>query len=123
MRNREVAKFLLRLDFMVASVMFIAAFSILFMLIYSPFSVAAWFSVTDERSMIVTVAFYIVAVAAMLLSKVVMRSMQSRVRISTPDISSVAARRDLCDNVVIHRLYPSNHARDRLLVTIYTACI
>ena len=84
MRNREVAKFLLRLDFMVASVMFIAAFSILFMLIYSPFSVAAWFSVTDERSMIVTVAFYIVAVAAMLLSKVVMRSMQSRVRISTP---------------------------------------
>ena len=84
MRNREVAKFLLRLDFMAASVMFIAAFSILFMLIYSPFSMAAWFSVTDERSMIVTVAFYIVAVAAMMLSKVAMRWIHRRIRISTP---------------------------------------
>lgn len=84
MKNREVAKFLLRLDFMVTSVLFIAVFSILFMLIYTPFSMAAWFDVTDERSMFVTFAFYIVAVATMIISKVAMRWAQGIIRISTP---------------------------------------
>ena len=69
---------------MVTSVLFIAVFSILFMLIYTPFSMAAWFDVTDERSMFVTFAFYIVAVATMIISKVAMRWAQSRIRISTP---------------------------------------
>ena len=84
MGNREVAKYLLRLDFMVTSVLFIAVFSILFMLIYTPFSMAAWFDVTDERSMFVTFAFYIVAVATMIISKVALRWLQGRIRISAP---------------------------------------
>ena len=46
MKN-EVPKFLLKLDFMMKSVAFIAAFSILFMLIYTPFSVTAWFDNND----------------------------------------------------------------------------
>ncbi len=84
MKKKEVAKFLLRLDFMVTSVLFIAVFSVLFMLIYTPFSMAAWFDVTDERPMIVTIAFYIVAVATMIISKVGMRWAQRRISITTP---------------------------------------
>lgn len=84
MNNREIAKFLLRLDFMVTSVLFIAVFSILFMLIYTPFSMAAWFNLSDERSMFVTIAFYIVAVATMIISKVGMCWAQRRICISTP---------------------------------------
>ncbi len=69
---------------MVTSVLFIAVFSILFMLIYTPFSMAAWFNLTDERSMFVTIAFYIVAVATMIISKVGMFWAQRRICISTP---------------------------------------
>ena len=84
MKSKEVAKFLLRFDFMVTSVLFIAVFSMLFMLIYTPFSMAAWFDVTDERPMVVTIAFYIVAVATMIISKVGMRWAQRKICISTP---------------------------------------
>lgn len=69
---------------MVTSVLFIAVFSILFMLIYTPFSMAAWFNLSDERSMFVTIAFYIVAVATMIISKVGMCWAQRRICISTP---------------------------------------
>ena len=81
--GRETAKYLFRLDFMVLSVMFIAAFSVLFMIIYAPFSMAAWFDVTEEQPMFVTVAFYIVAVATMLLSKIALRWIVRRFEIST----------------------------------------
>ena len=81
--SRESAKYLFRLDFMVSSVMFIAVFSILFMLIYSPFSMAAWFNVTEEQPMFVTIAFYIVAVATMLISKISMRWVWQRYGLST----------------------------------------
>lgn len=84
MKNREVTKFLFRLDFMVMSVLFIAVFSVLFMLIYTPFSMSAWFDVTDERSMFVTIAFYIVAIATMIISKIAMRWAQRKITISAP---------------------------------------
>lgn len=82
--GKEVSKYLFRLDFMVSSVLFIAVFSILFMAIYTPFSMAAWFDVTEEQPMVITVSFYIVAVATMLISKIAMRWMQRKVCISTP---------------------------------------
>lgn len=81
--GRKAAKYLFRLDFMLSSVMFVAVFSILFMLIYSPFSMAAWFNVTEEQPMFVTIAFYIVAVATMLISKIAMRWVWQRYGIST----------------------------------------
>ena len=80
--NRETAKYLFRLDFMVLSVIFISVFSILFMIIYAPFSMAAWFDVTEEQPMFVTIAFYIVAVATMLISKIGMRWVHRRFDIS-----------------------------------------
>lgn len=82
--SREVSKYLFRLDFMVLSVLFIAVFSILFMFIYTPFSMAAWFDVGDERLMLGTFVFYIVAVAALLISKLAMRWAQRKITISIP---------------------------------------
>lgn len=84
MKN-EVPKFLLKLDFMIKSVAFIAAFSILFMIIYTPFSVTAWFDVTDVRHLVLTVGFYIVAISALIMSKVCMRWAQNRICI-TPTV-------------------------------------
>ena len=82
--SREVSKYLFRLDFMVSSVLFIAVFSILFMLIYSPFSMAAWFDIGDERQMLGTIGFYIVVIAAMFMSKLVLFWIIRRLAISTP---------------------------------------
>lgn len=84
MKN-EVPKFLLKLDFMIKSVAFIAAFSILFMIIYTPFSVTAWFDVTDVRHLALTVGFYIVAISVLIISKICMRWAQNRICI-TPTV-------------------------------------
>ncbi len=82
--GREVSKYLFRLDFMVLSVLFIAVFSILFMVIYSPFSMAAWFDIDNERQMFGTIIFYLVAVGAMISSKLAMRWVQRKINISIP---------------------------------------
>ncbi|MBP3482440.1 MAG: LytTR family transcriptional regulator DNA-binding domain-containing protein [Alistipes sp.] len=83
MKSHEVPKFLLKFDFMIGSVAFIAIFSILFMLIYTPFSVAAWFDIFDGRSLSMTVMFYVAAVALMMISKVLMVWVQNRITVTT----------------------------------------
>jgi len=82
MRSQEVPKFLLKFDFMIGSVVFIAIFSILFMIIYAPFSVAAWFDIFDERNLSMTAAFYLAAVAVLMISKMFMVWAQSRITVT-----------------------------------------
>lgn len=100
MKN-EVPKFLLKLDFMMKSVAFIAAFSILFMLIYTPFSVTAWFDVTDGKHLAMTVGFYLVAISFMIISKICMRWAQNKICIT----STVYVLWLLCEAIVISLLY------------------
>ena len=82
MRSREIPAFLLKLDFMIGSVAFIAIFSILFMIIYTPFSVAAWFDIFYDRNLSLTVAFYMAAVALLMISKVCMVWAHGRISIT-----------------------------------------
>lgn len=82
MKNREIPKFLLRLDFMIGSVVFIAIFSILFMIVYTPFSVAAWFDIFDEYNLSLTVAFYAAAIVLLMISKGLMVWAQGRITIT-----------------------------------------
>lgn len=101
MMKNEVPKFLLKLDFMIKSVAFIAAFSILFMLIYTPFSMTAWFDVTDGRHLAMTVGFYLVAIAVMIISKIGMRWVQNHITVT----STVYLLWLLGETVVISLLY------------------
>ena len=78
-KNPEIPKFLLDKRYLFGSVVFIMTFSFLFMAIYTPFSNTAWFDVTNRLDLGMTVAFYIVAVAIMFVSKMLMNTMQSRI--------------------------------------------
>lgn len=84
MAKREIPEFVFKLDFMLGSVAFIVVFSVLFMIIYAPFSLTAWFDIFDERQLSITVSFYISAIAVMVLSKIAMMWVNSKLPISIP---------------------------------------
>lgn len=71
-KNKEIPKFILDKRYLIGSVVFVFTFSILFMAIYSPFSMTAWFSIYDKDHLGMTTAFYIVALAILLISKMMM---------------------------------------------------
>ena len=78
-KEKELPKFLLDKRYLVGSVFFILTFSVLFMAIYSPFSSTAWFSISDVKHFGMTVAFYIVGLAILSISKLIMYNSQSRI--------------------------------------------
>lgn len=78
-KDKELPKFLLDKRYLLGSVFFILTFSVLFMAIYSPFSSTAWFSLTNIQDFGMTAAFYLVALAIMLISKLIMYNSQAQV--------------------------------------------
>lgn len=81
-KNCDIPKFLLDKRYLSGSVFFIFLFSVLFMFLYSPFSMTSWLSLTDVQHAGMTLSFYVVAVAILLVSKSVMSMVQSRMRIT-----------------------------------------
>jgi DNA-binding LytR/AlgR family response regulator len=79
-KNREIPKFLLDKRYLFGSVVFILTFSILFMAIYAPFSNTAWFGVRSVMELNMTITFYIVALAIMFISKMLMNTYQKHIR-------------------------------------------
>ena len=79
-KNAEIPKFILNKQYLTGSVLFILTFSILFMAIYAPFSNTAWFSIHSMNRLGMTMAFYIVALSILFISKLAMHSMQDRIR-------------------------------------------
>lgn len=82
MNKVEIPKYLLRLDFMLKSLAFIVVFSVMFMIVYTPFSLTAWFDIFDRQHLWATVSFYLSAIAFMVFSKVVMAWAQNRIAIT-----------------------------------------
>lgn len=79
------------------SVLFVISFSALFLLIYTPFSVAMWFSVKDMNTLGISVVFLVAALGVLSVSKVVIYLLRNRIRFT-------AARYIiwlLCENMVI----------------------
>ena len=83
-KNKDIPKFLLDKRYLFGSVFFIFTFSILFMLIYTPFSMTAWFSLSDTQHFGMTAAFYVVALAILLISKVGIYAVQNKMRFTYP---------------------------------------
>lgn len=85
MTKTEIPKLLLKLDFMLKSVAFIAIFSVMFMIIYAPFSLSGWFDIFSGSHLQPTVLFYIVAIIVMIVSKIAMANICRRI-VVTPVI-------------------------------------
>ena len=78
-KDQELPKFLLDRRYLVGSVVFILTFSVLFLAIYSPFSDTSWISLGNIESLGMTLAFYVVALAILFISKLIMYASQSRI--------------------------------------------
>ncbi len=79
-KYKELPKYLLNRRYLFGSVFFILTFSVLFMAIYTPFSSTAWFSLTDMGNFGMMIAFYLVALSILLISKLIMYSSQDRIQ-------------------------------------------
>ena len=74
----EVPKLFSQKKFLMESVVFVTLFSVLFMAIYQPFSVTAWFGFDSKRTILITILFYVVAVSTLAVSKLALLNFQRR---------------------------------------------
>jgi len=78
MPKLTIPKFLLQKKFMMESVFFVFAFSVLYLFIYKPFSATLWFGFDSWRIALLTVGYFVVAISVMIASKFVVLAIQKR---------------------------------------------
>lgn len=83
MATSEVPKFLVSRRYISVVIAFIVLFSVLFLALYKPFSLAIWFTTTDVLQFSLTLLFYVAAIVILILSRYIMYLMQDRVEITT----------------------------------------
>ena len=71
-------KYLLHKDFLIGSVAFVVIFSLLFLLLYHPFSDTVWLSTDPEGTLLPSILFYMVGILILLGSKFLMMLYQIR---------------------------------------------
>lgn len=74
----EVPKLFFQKKFLIESVAFVTLFSVLFMTVYQPFSVTAWFGFGSKRTVLITFLFYFVAVSTLFISKFLLLDFQRK---------------------------------------------
>ena len=77
-RTLNAPKYLLHKDFLLGSVAFVVIFSLLFLLLYHPFSETVWLSTNPEGTLLPSILFYLVAILILLISKSLMWLYQLR---------------------------------------------
>lgn len=82
MEENKIPKLLLRLDFMLKSVLFVAVFSVMFMIVYAPFSISGWFDIFNGQHLKLAVAFYIASIFALITSKIALAKVSNRITIT-----------------------------------------
>lgn len=83
MKTGEIPKFLVSRRYISMEISFTVIFSILFMLIYKPFSIAVWFSTDDTLRFGFTIIFYMAAIVILILSRSLMNIIQDRLKITS----------------------------------------
>ena len=76
--STEIPKFLVSRRYISAVIAFIVIFSVGFMLLYQPFSLAVWFSTSDVLQFSFTILFYVLSIVILVLSRTLMYSLQDR---------------------------------------------
>ncbi len=82
-KHLEIPKFLVSRRYISAVIAFIVLFSVGFMLIYQPFSLAVWFSMDDMLRFSFTILFYVLAVVILVCSRSLMYAIQDRLNLTT----------------------------------------
>lgn len=77
MKN-EVPKYLFSKKYLWSSILFITIFSMLFMVIYTPFTGTAWFGFSTPRIALNTIVFYTVGIVLLAISKTLLSAVQRK---------------------------------------------
>lgn len=83
MISREIPKYLISRRYISVMIVFIVAFSALFMFIYEPFSLAVWFSTQNTLHFCLTILFYVGAIVILIVSRSMMYALQDRYLMTT----------------------------------------
>ena len=95
--GKEIPMFMTSRKYLAVSVLFVIAFSVFFMVIYTPFSVSSWFSVKDMGSFGISVVFTVAAIAILAVSKTAIYLLRNRIRFTAARYMAWL----MCENIVI----------------------
>ncbi len=101
MVSREIPKYLVSRRYISALIALIVIFSIIFMLVYEPFSLATWFSTNDTLHFSITILFYVAAIVIIIVSRSMMYALQDHYIMTITRYLWWL----LCENVAISLLY------------------
>lgn len=82
MKHGEIPKFLVSRRYTSVAISLTVIFSIIFMLIYQPFSIAVWFSIEDMLRFGFTIIFYTASIVILILSRILMNVIQDRMKLT-----------------------------------------
>ncbi|MCF0172739.1 MAG: LytTR family transcriptional regulator DNA-binding domain-containing protein [Bacteroidales bacterium] len=75
-------KFILERNFMFLTLVAILFFSIPFLYLYAPFAKEQWLSLTNQKSVVTTVAFYLITIAVLLICRLVLNGLKEKFEIN-----------------------------------------
>ena len=101
MATNEIPKFLVSRRYISVVISFIVLFSALFLTLYQPFSLAIWFSTHDVLQFSFTLLFYVAAIVILIISRILMYTLQDRVELTTMTYLWWI----MCENLAISLLY------------------
>ena len=95
--GKEIPMFMTSRKYLAVSVLFVIAFSVFFMVIYTPFSVSSWFSIKDMGSFGISVVITVAAIAILAVSKTAIYLLRNRIRFTAARYIAWL----MCENIVI----------------------
>ena len=81
-RSGEIPKFLVSRLYISAVITLIVIFSMFFMVVYEPFSLAVWFSTSNIFHFSLTILFYVAAIFILVTSRTLMYILQDRIELN-----------------------------------------
>lgn len=82
MAYREIPKFLVSRRYISLVISVIVLFSVIFLLLYRPFSLAVWFSTNNTLRFSFTLLFYVAAIVILIFSRWLMNVLQDRLKLT-----------------------------------------
>ena len=74
----DIPKYFFQKKLLFSSIIFIVAFSVLYMTIYKPFSPTVWFDFWPLQKLLITISFYLAAIAILFISKYLLYIYQTK---------------------------------------------
>ena len=99
--EREIPKFMVSRRYISVLISLIITFSVLFLMIYKPFSMAIWFGTSQTLNFSFTILFYLSSIVILILSRSLMYTAHNKLEVSIMTYALWL----LVENIVISAIY------------------